>query len=765
MSPAVITVVLTATAVLALWWLVRACRAQSADWDVSATYVVTMGWLYLLPSVFASYTGNKVVSRDLDGDPVLILLPTAVTVARFCNVLLLLVPVAFLLKALRERHTVNSVALLAASVCLVSAAAAGLNGYPVVSRGALTLLVALLPAVVLPSGRGVCLGAAVVVVTLAAASGLLTAVDYDLAISSCAGSYKCGPLGVFVFGIVANENGLALALAAGAALLWLGIRNRRLRVALYLYTAGMVVISGGRTAAVAILAGLVVLVAFTHAAERRMDQLETPRHEAAPHDAAPAQPGSRASAAAAGTVLALALAAAVLPYLTNDPLAFTRRGLLWLIARQRLAGHELAGLGSPAWTSLADNGLISQTSSYSVHNQFLDVLWLSGLLGLTVFVALLLSVVRRDVVIGAVLLSPVLLLGITERPWSTAHFDSTSFAYLATLLAIPAVRAVRTDAPPSPPAGPLETFGARAEEAVEPSVVVAVPSSGTRSELAPLVRTALRELPPRGRVVVGANGDGSAARVRALLAPMAHDRRLSVVPVSAGYSSSRNDLIRAAAGPTVGVVFLDDDINLRVGALAELMHRAAQEPTHVVCGRISRVGPPTSWIADRLYGGSGRAPSSSFVPGHPIFVGAVHLGAGVHFPTALDQTGGEDTALTWSLHQRGVVLERIEEPMGWEDHRSRERITFVRRVVGSTAVWSMLKVDPSPQSWRADLVDTPLARRCWRTTLHVLGSPAVPERVAYVAARALGVALGRRHVAPAVVTSTDRLVHVRTPGG
>lgn len=777
MSPLVITVVLTATAVLALWWLGRVCRAQRADWDVSATYVVTMGWLYLLPSAFASFTGNKVLSRTIDGDPVLVLLPTAVTVARFSHLLLLLVPVAVFLKVLRDRQSVNTLALLAVVLCSVSAAAAGLNGYPVYSRGALNLVLALLAVVVLPSGRGVCLGAAVLVVTLAAASGLLTVVAYDLAISPCVGSYKCGPLGVLVFGVVDNENGLALALAAGGALLWLGIRDRRLRVGLYLFTAGMVVISGSRTSAVSVLAGLVLLVAFTPAADARMDQLDTPPlDDPSPHDPAPHGRGSPAAAAAAVAVLVLAVVSAAFPYLTDDPLAYTRRGSLWLIARERLAGHQLAGLGSPAWTSLADNGLISQTSSYSVHNQFLDVLWLSGLIGLAVFVGLLICVLRRDLVIGAVLLSPVLLLGITERPWSTAHVDSTSFAYLATLIAVPLARAVRTDAePPRLPAGGspttgvparlLETAVARVEQAAEPSFVVAVPSSGTRAELAPLVRIVLRELPPRGRIVVGANGDGSSTRVRALLSPLAGDRRLSVVQVSGGYSSSRNDLIRAAAGATVGVVFLDDDIDLRVGALAELMRRAAQEPTHVVCGRISRVGPASSWIADRLYADTGRASSSSFVPGHPIFVGAVHLRGGVRFATALDQTGGEDTALTWSLHQRGVVLERIEEPTGWEDHRSRERIAFIRRVVGSTAVWSMLKVDPSPQSWGADLLESPFARRSWRTTLLVLGSEAVPERVAYVAARAIGVALGRRHLAPALVMSTDRLVHVRTRGG
>ncbi len=65
MSPLVITVVLTVTAVLACCWLGQVCHTQASDWNVSATYVVVMGWLYFMPAAFASFTGNKVVSRDM----------------------------------------------------------------------------------------------------------------------------------------------------------------------------------------------------------------------------------------------------------------------------------------------------------------------------------------------------------------------------------------------------------------------------------------------------------------------------------------------------------------------------------------------------------------------------------------------------------------------------------------------------------------------------------------------------------------------------
>jgi len=477
MSPLVITVVLTVTAVLACCWLGQVCHTQASDWNVSATYVVVMGWLYFMPAAFASFTGNKVVSRDIDGNLILLLLPYATAVARVANVLLLLVPVVFFIRALRGRPQVNPTAVLAALLCVISATAAGLDGYPVYSRGALTLFLALLPVTILPSGRGVCLGGTVVVVTLAAASGLLTLVNYDLAISPCVGDYKCGPLGVFVFGIVDNENGLALALATGSALLWLGIRGRKQRVALYGYLTGMVVISGARTSAVALAAALLVLVMFDRAAQTRMQRLEL-----GPPDRGHHQGGSPATATAGVVVVVLAAVATVLPYVTNDPLAYTRRGALWLVARQRLAGHQLEGLGSPAWSSLADRGLISVSSSYSVHNQFLDVRWISGTIGVVLFVAVLILILKRDLVLGAVLLAPVLLLGITERPWSTAHVDSTTFAYLASLIAIPVVTAVRSGAAHGAPAGDV-TAQPRAGRAVsQRGLVGAAPMRRSRTE-------------------------------------------------------------------------------------------------------------------------------------------------------------------------------------------------------------------------------------------------------------------------------------------
>ncbi len=216
---------------------------------------------------------------------------------------------------------------------------------------------------------------------------------------------------------------------------------------------------------------------FDRAAQTRMQRLEL-----GPPDRGHHQGGSPATATAGVVVVVLAAVATVLPYVTNDPLAYTRRGALWLVARQRLAGHQLEGLGSPAWSSLADRGLISVSSSYSVHNQFLDVRWISGTIGVVLFVAVLILILKRDLVLGAVLLAPVLLLGITERPWSTAHVDSTTFAYLASLIAIPVVKAVRSDAAYGAPAGDV-TAQPRAGRAVsQRGLVGAAPMRRSRTE-------------------------------------------------------------------------------------------------------------------------------------------------------------------------------------------------------------------------------------------------------------------------------------------
>lgn len=424
MSQASVTLILAGGAAAGGYGLTRVLRAQRSDWDVSAHFVFLMGWLFFLPSAFAGFTGTKVQSTDVNKDPVRILLPPAILVTHLCNYLLLVVPVAFILYQASRGNRPRGPAILAELLWAASTIVAGINNYPMFTKASITLGVALLAIALLPSGRGACLGAATFVVTLAIASGTLALVDFHLATSPCEGLYKCGPLGVFVFGVVDNENGLAIALASGIAFIWLGVRSTRSRLLLCGYILGVVVISGARTSTYATVALLAILSVFGRGTTRAKES----------------NGSSRVSTTVelCGLALALALAAsagAILPFFTASPSAFTYRGALWLTARQDLAGHYFLGLGSAAWQSLVANGALGQNAAYSVHNQFLDVIWVSGVLGLSIFLLMLIYIIRLDVSTGLVLLLALMLLGITERPWSISHFDEFSFTYLATLVA------------------------------------------------------------------------------------------------------------------------------------------------------------------------------------------------------------------------------------------------------------------------------------------------------------------------------------------
>jgi hypothetical protein len=424
MSQSTVTLLLSTTAIVALVGLGWVLRAQRRDWNISAWLIFSMGWLAELPSAFGSFTGGKVRSLDALHNPITVLSGRTVQLTHLCNYAELALPLIIILFQLPKRRIVNVLPLLGALLCAVAALASGLNGFPLFSKSAFILFVALVAVALMPTGRGACLGAAAFVLSLAAVSGLVTLVNYQLGTAPCVGLYKCGPLGIFVFGVVDNENGLALILAAGLAFVWFAIRNAWWRNVLFLYVLGMVAVSGARTS---LIAGLVLLGALLVFGFRiQIDQ------------ARPTVPFAR-QAGVLVVLLGAIVYSAQLPFTTNDPNAYTSRGTVWLIARERLAGHYGIGLGQPAWASLVKGSTIESAAGYSTHNQWLDVLWISGFVGLAIFAIILLKMLRRDVVLASLLLLPMVVLGAAERAWGISHFDGISYAYLASLAAIPMV--------------------------------------------------------------------------------------------------------------------------------------------------------------------------------------------------------------------------------------------------------------------------------------------------------------------------------------
>jgi hypothetical protein len=98
--------------------------------------------------------------------------------------------------------------------------------------------------------------------------------------------------------------------------------------------------------------------------------------------------------------------------------------------------------------------MIDPAASYSVHNEWLQVLYSTGIIGSILFLGalgLLLWQARPkySLVVGSVLI-PVFVLAVTERPWPIDTCDWLIWAIPATLLSYPAVRRQSTEGTAKP---------------------------------------------------------------------------------------------------------------------------------------------------------------------------------------------------------------------------------------------------------------------------------------------------------------------------
>ena len=101
----------------------------------------------------------------------------------------------------------------------------------------------------------------------------------------------------------------------------------------------------------------------------------------------------------------------------------------------------LIGNGAIGWQHIRQAGLIDFSATYSVHNQWLQVMYGGGLVGLGLLIAALALLVKQAgaqyrPVVGCVL-APVLCLAITERPWAIDYLDWLIWALPGALLCVP----------------------------------------------------------------------------------------------------------------------------------------------------------------------------------------------------------------------------------------------------------------------------------------------------------------------------------------
>jgi O-Antigen ligase len=343
--------------------------------------------------------------------------------------------------------TLNVPALFFLLLALLSDASALRYGDNPLRPFYLTFLSVLAATVVAPRGLGVHVGYGAFLAPAAILCGAFIVLKPEFATFPCVAD-KCGLLGFNSQGFFENENALALYLTLAMPFVYIAC-GRVSGTLLSAYLLFIVLLTGSRSGALSSLVTFALLLVVRP--DVRQPSFSWPR-------AVPLY-GVLGAAAAVGVAL---------PLTADDPTSYTGRAYLWGIARSLLADGQslLLGRGALGWEKVRDAGLIDFSAVYSVHNQWLQVLFSTGLVGVVVLLAgLVLLVVqagrRYALVVGCVLV-PVFCLATTERPWSIDIVDWLLWALPGALLCYPLARARDGVTPDPNPA---------AVEAAEPAQV------------------------------------------------------------------------------------------------------------------------------------------------------------------------------------------------------------------------------------------------------------------------------------------------------
>jgi O-antigen ligase len=349
------------------------------------------------------------------------------------SVLLVAVASTTLLQAVRRKvafNVFNPAAVLALALVVISCLSTIINGDNPIRPATAVFVVVVAACTVAPRGVGIHVGIGTCCVIAAIASGFAIAVHKDFSVVPCVGD-KCGILDFNFRGIFHHENAFAMFLALAMPFVYIAFASWEGPL-LAAYLLGLILLAGSRTSSAAAVLTFVVLI------------LVRPNIR-------------RAAWAPVRTVLLyllLALAFVVglaLPFFTNDATFLNDRGHMWMLARDQLSDPPTfaIGTGMLGWQHVRDSALVHISSGYAVHNQWLHVLYTTGLVGLLLFVAVMVVLIWRagrtySLVIGCVLL-PVFVLAVTERPWPIDSADWVMWVVPGALLSYPAAKRLSAD--------------------------------------------------------------------------------------------------------------------------------------------------------------------------------------------------------------------------------------------------------------------------------------------------------------------------------
>jgi O-Antigen ligase len=413
-SVTVMSVVFGVLGIIALTFSVMSLNASRRAKDLTFTFWLLFAVVIVanITALISQFTGGRTIVTTVGDSYVAVLSPAAQQVSSFTLPAMAMLSGLYVLTRLRRGMTINSVAIVFALLLLIGAIAGAMHGFPLISRVRLTLIMPALALIVAPPGRDGLRGAASAISLLVGLSALLALIAPDQAADKC-DPRKCGLFGQLFNGVAFNFNGFGLLVALSIPILYFGLR--RFGMFFVLLAVTLVLASGSRTAQLASLV-TVVLVLFYERARRTR------------RPANPVLP-----------VLVCAIsfaAAAALPFAGLDQNEFTGRVGLWDLALSRLSDTWLVGNGPDAWASLTGTGVISVVSAYSTHNQVVEVLFISGAIGLVVFTLMGCLVVARNktrLAELAIIMAPILIASSTERPWTLGIADWVSWSVLLML--------------------------------------------------------------------------------------------------------------------------------------------------------------------------------------------------------------------------------------------------------------------------------------------------------------------------------------------
>ena len=333
----------------------------------------------------------------------------------------------FLVRLKRTDVVLNTPAVLVFLVGLTSFASSILHGDNPFRPVSVVYVVLMAACIVAPRGLGIHVGIATCCMIVALASGFtfLEFVAHNgFGVSPCTPE-KCGILNFDFSGVMENENGLALYLALAMPFVYIGFGSWE-GVTLCAYLLALILITGSRSGA---SAGLITFLALVLLRPNVRRPTVAPKRS---------------------RLLYLGLAATfvvgiVLPFTQQDPTAFTGRAHLWSLARQALSNQAdfWYGTGVRGVQHLRDEGAIL-FPVYSVHNQWMQVLLSSGVIGfalfLTALVVLLYNARGAYTLVAGSVLVPAFVLAVTERPWPIDSLDWLTWVIPATLLSYPVIR-------------------------------------------------------------------------------------------------------------------------------------------------------------------------------------------------------------------------------------------------------------------------------------------------------------------------------------